>query len=88
MYPGSANANAFDRSTDFILQIFTIDQAKKIIQYHGDAALQPRIEELARKANEDELTHEEQEEYEGYVRANKFVAILQAKALRRLSAAA
>ena len=79
------DADAFDRGTDPILQFFTVDQARGIVQYRGDAALQQRIEELARKANEGELTPEERAEYEGYVRANKFMAILQAKARKLLA---
>jgi hypothetical protein len=83
----SIDTDAFDRGTDPILQFFTVDQARGIVQYRGDAALQTRIEELAAKANEGELTPEEQAEYEGYVRANKFMAILQAKARKLLATA-
>lgn len=78
---------AFDRGTDPILQFFTLDQARGIVQYRGDAALQKRIEELAAKANEGELTPDERAEYEGYARANKFMAILQAKARKLLATA-
>ena len=39
-----------------------------------------RIEELARKSTEDELTEDERAEYAGYVRANKFVAVLRRQA--------
>jgi len=82
------DATAFDRGTDPILQFFTVDQARGIVQYRGDAALQKRIEELAGKANEGELTPDERAEYEGYIRANKFMAILQAKARKLLATAA
>jgi hypothetical protein len=44
------------------------------------------IEQLARKANEGELTEAEFAEYEGYAHANKFVAILKVKAKRLLDA--
>lgn len=81
------DTDAFDRGTDPILQFFTVDQARGIVQYRGDAALQKRIEELAAKANEGELTPDERAEYEGYVRANKFMAILQAKARKLLATA-
>ncbi|RLT07539.1 MAG: hypothetical protein DWI22_09735 [Planctomycetota bacterium] len=79
------DTTAFNRGTDPILQFFTVDQARGIVEYRGDAGLQRRIEQLAERANEGELTAEEQAEYEGYVRANKFVAILQAKARKLLS---
>lgn len=79
------DTTAFNRGTDPILQFFTVDQAREIVEYRGDSGLQQRIEELAVRANEGLLTPDEQAEYEGYVRANKFVAILQAKARKLLS---
>jgi hypothetical protein len=81
----SIDSDAFDRGTDPILQFFTVDQARGIVQYRGDAEMRQRIEALAAKANEGELTPQEQAEYEGYVRANKFMAILQAKARKLLA---
>jgi hypothetical protein len=76
---------AFDRVTDPILRILTAEQARALVQYRGDETLRLRIEDLAAKSNEGELTALEQAEYEAYVRANKFVAILQAKARRILA---
>ena len=74
------DAAAFDRVTEPVLRILSREQALRIIDFHGDEALQQRIEELARKANEGELTEDERAEYEGYVRANKFVAVLRREA--------
>jgi len=79
------DAKAFNRGTDQILQFLTEDQARRIVEYRGDAILQQRIEELAALANEGRLSAAEQAEYEGYVRANKFVAILQARVRKWLS---
>ncbi len=79
------DATAFNRGTDLILQFFTVEQAQGIFQFKGDFELQKRIEHLAELANEGELTPDEQAECEGYVRANKFVAILQTKARKFLS---
>lgn len=76
---------AFDRGTDPILAFFTVEQAKALVAYRGDESLQTRIEQLARKNTEGELTEQEQAEYEGYARANKFIAVLQAKARKLLS---
>jgi hypothetical protein len=81
----TANVTAFDRATDPVLQILSRDQALRIIDFHADEALQARIEELARKANEGELTDEERSEYMGYAQANKFIALLQVKARRMLA---
>ena len=77
---------AFDRCTDPVLRMLTVEQARGIVAYRGDDAIQERIEVLASKANEGALTPEERAEYEGYIRANKFLAILQAKARRLLAA--
>lgn len=77
--------DAFDRATDAILPFFTKKQAKALLAFHGDDRLRNRIEELARKNTEGELTRRELAEYEGYVRANKFIAVLQAKARKVLN---
>ncbi len=75
---------AFDRETDAVMQFFTAEQARALVAYRGDEAIQARIEDLASKNTEGELTDQERAEYEGYVKANKFVAMLQAKARKLL----
>jgi hypothetical protein len=80
------NNSAFDRATQPIFGIFTPEQVHQIADYHADLELQERIAQLADKANEGVLSDEEQAEYEGYAHANRFVAILQAQARRRISA--
>jgi len=77
--------SAFERGTDAILQFFTVVQAQSIVSFQGDDSIRNRIEELAEKATEGMLTGEERSEYEGYVRANKFMAIFQAKARKFLA---
>lgn len=76
---------AFDRGVMPILQMVLPERVDPLLEYQPDAALAARIEELADKSTEGELTEEERAEYAGYVRANKFVAILkrQAERLRR-----
>lgn len=81
----SPESVAFDRGIDPLFRLFTPEVAREIAEYSGDEALRDKIEQLAAKANEDQLTEEERKEYEGYVRANKFVAVLQAKARQRLN---
>lgn len=77
----SITYNAFDRGVDPLLRkILSTERARDVLDYQAEPWLQERIEELAAKANEGELTDAERSEYEGYVRANNFVAILQAKA--------
>lgn len=71
---------AFDRGLRPLMEIVLRDRADAIIHFRPDPQLQARIEELARKSTEGELTDDERAEYAGYVRANKFVAILKRQA--------
>jgi hypothetical protein len=80
------DSNAFDRVTDPVFSLLSRDQIAQLADYHYDEALPLRIEQLAWKANEGELTEAEFAEYEGYAHANKFVAILKVKAKRLLDA--
>jgi len=77
---------AFDRGVRPVAQIVFPDKAKAILGFQPVPELQARIDELAGKSTEGQLTDAERAEYEGYVRANKFTAILQRLA-RQMSAA-
>jgi len=72
---------AFDRGVRPVMEIVLPDKADAVIRFRADPELEARIEELARKSTEGQLTEEERAEYAGYVRANKFVAILKRQAL-------
>ena len=63
-----------------MLQIVLPEKAEAVVNFRADPKLQARIEELADKSTEGQLTEAERAEYAGYVRANKFVAILQRQA--------
>ena len=63
-----------------MLKIVLPEKADAVIGFRADPELQARIEELAQKSTEGELTEDERAEYSGYVRANKFVAILKRQA--------
>jgi hypothetical protein len=76
---------AFNRGIRPLLEIIVPDKAEAILAFQGSAKLQQRIEELANRSTEGRLTAAERAEYTGYVRANKFVAILRRKA-RELAA--
>jgi hypothetical protein len=58
----------------------TPEAAKRIVDFHVDAATQARIDHLAAKANAGELTEEERAMYHDYVETFDLVAILQSKA--------
>lgn len=56
------------------------EAAQKLLALKADRKTQARVTKLAEKCNEGELTPEERHEYEMYVMADHFVAILKAKA--------
>jgi len=67
-----------------VARCFTPDVARQIIELRADPALQTRLDSLAGKANEGELTENDREQYEAYVEAIDIIAILQAKARKML----
>ncbi len=71
---------AFHRGIRPLLQIVFPEKANAVLNFRAAPELQARIEELARKSTEGHLTEAEKAEYAGYVRANKFVAILKRQA--------
>ena len=73
---------AFDRGVTPVLKQVLPGRIDDVLAFQSDPALQERIEELASKNTEGELTDAERAEYAGYVRANKFVAILKRQAER------
>ncbi|MFM9961976.1 MAG: hypothetical protein ACKV2Q_12210 [Planctomycetaceae bacterium] len=75
---------AFDRGIDGAFQFFSREQAEALAKFQVDESLQQRLEELADKCSEGELSEDERSEYAGYVRANNFLSILQSKARRHL----
>ena len=78
-------AMAFDRGVGPLLRLVLLDKADAVLSFRPEAALSERIEELAAKSTEGELSDEERAEYEGYVRANNFIAILRRQARRLLA---
>ena len=85
----TVESSAFDRAVAPVLrQVMPKSQGKSEVSFSADPALANRIEELASKSTEGELTEQERAEYHGYVRANKFIAILQRQLRRLLSSPA
>jgi hypothetical protein len=74
------DAPVLDRLLDPIGDILTPDVARKLANYRFDAKSQARIDKLARKCNDGQLSDAERREYETYVRTIDFIAVLQAKA--------
>ncbi len=72
---------AFHRGVSPLLEHLLSGREDLVLRAQPDERLRERIEELAVKSTEGELDDEERSEYEGYVRANKFVAVLRRLAL-------
>ncbi len=72
----TVESQAFDRAvTPVLKQVLPEAKDMEVFEFSIDAELRSRIDELASKSTEGELTEAEQFEYQGYVRANKFLAI-------------
>jgi len=56
---------AFERGVRPLLQMVLQDKADAVVNFRPDPALQSRIEELATKSTEGELSSVERAEYEG-----------------------
>lgn len=77
----SRNGSAvLERLLEPVSQCLNVEAARKLIRLKADAPAQARVDELARKCNEDQLTPAERSEYERYVTAGTLIAILQAQA--------
>jgi len=69
-----------DKMLEPVARCFTPAVALQIAELRADLATQARIDELAVKCNEGELTDVEKREYGSYVEAIDLIGILQAKA--------
>jgi hypothetical protein len=76
---------AFERGVRPIMELVLPEKAVQVLRFDPDPELQARIEELANKSTEGTLTNDERSEYAGYVRANKFIAILKRQAKHLLT---
>ena len=56
---------AFERGVRPLLQIVLQDKAEAVVNFRLDPALQDRMEELAAKSTEEELSVPKRAEYEG-----------------------
>ena len=73
-----------DEVLEPVARCFTPDVARQIAALRADPGLQARLDELASKANEGELTPHDREQYEAYVEAIDLISILQEKARKIL----
>lgn len=73
---------AFHRGVAPLLHQLLPGKEELVLGALPDQGLRSRIDDLASKNTEGSLTSEERAEYEGYVRANKFLAVLRREARR------
>jgi hypothetical protein len=78
-------SQAFHRGMAPIFALLTAEQTRRLADLQGDPSLMDRLEELAVKANEGELSPGDREEYEAYIEANNVLAVFQAEARFRLN---
>jgi hypothetical protein len=77
-----------DRLLEPLAAGFSAEMAQYIAAFRADSEVQERIHELAEKANDGRLTSDERREYEQFIEAGTLIAILQAKARKRLGSSA
>lgn len=76
--------NVVGQVLDPVFRALPPDVARRIVDLEADEQLQLRVEDLARKANEGELTEQEARDYAALVSAGDILATLQALARRSL----
>jgi hypothetical protein len=69
-----------DKMLESVARCFTPAVAQQIAELRADSLTQARIDALAAKCNEGELTEAEQREYGAYVEALDLIGLIQAKA--------
>ena len=73
-------ANVLDRFLDQFGAFLTPEVAQKLVDFRVDEQTQARIDELADKCNEGQLTSAEREEYDTYISVIDVITVLQVKA--------
>src|SRR5262245_41998036 len=73
------NSAVLDKILDPVGRCLTPEVARALVDLRADPVAQARVEELADKNTEGQLSAKERSEYEAYVWAGNFIAVLQAK---------
>ena len=76
----TGNGLLLDRILEPVSSSLNEEAARKLLDLKADRKTQARVAKLADKCNDGDLTPDERREYELYVMAGHFVAILKAKA--------
>jgi hypothetical protein len=75
-----ATASLLDRIFEPFAEVLTPESAARFVAVRADDEVQRRIDELADKCTEGQLTDDEREEYDAYIQAIDFISIMQSKA--------
>jgi hypothetical protein len=82
----SKNTPVVDRLVSPLGECLTAESARRLLALKPDLELQARVDEMATRHTEGQLTTEEQAEYGRYVSYATFIAILKSKARQLLLA--
>ena len=77
--------NYLDLILEPLSDTFTPEFAQRLMNLRANDAVQARIDELRRKANDGTITPSEDQEYKCFVDAVDMISVLQAKAQRFLA---
>jgi hypothetical protein len=78
--PSHPHPSVLSRLLDPVGRCLTPEVAQHLVALQVDPAVQARLDELADKCTEGQLSDDERTEYETYVQALEFIAVLQAQA--------
>lgn len=78
--------DALEAVLDPVSRLLTLDVAAKLAVLKASPTVQSRIDELADKSTDGQLTDSEAREYDAYIRAIDFIGVLQAQARKLLTA--
>jgi len=84
----SAVHETIENVIDAVADCLDSASAAALLRLEAPGKLQTRIESLAERCTEGALSDAEREEYEALIRVGNFVALLQARAQRRLAGSA
>ena len=80
MHQTSTAATVLDKLLEPLARCFTVEVARQVADVRADSTTQARLDELADKAADGQLTADERDEYEAYVEALDVIGLIQAKA--------
>lgn len=80
-HDSASSHDTLDRLLESVVSQFTPEMARLIVEIQPPADVQARLDELASKNLQDELTAQERDEYEGVLQVVHALALLRSKAL-------